>query len=191
MNTLISRAVPTIPIQFPEYTAAQQYMATTSAKKVELPNHIKQYEKSVQELCDSINYTGIIHVTVDEKELKAGQTQRKPELHVDGRFTGSLWGHPNPGWNHVCNEIPLQRMTVAVASNVARCKVYQGDFVGQPSEQGDLSHIRDQVGDGEVIPENEWYILSPDCVHESLPAETNTRRSFIRVAFEDVVPISS
>lgn len=189
--TLISRSRYIQDIEFPPYTGRQQYMATTSGEEVSLPRHIAVYNRVVQELCESLNYRGLIHVTVDEKELKIGQTQRKPELHVDGRFMKHLtkynqeggWG--NGGWNHTCNELPINRMSIAVASSVARCKVYHGDFNAIPSEQGDLSHIRDQVGEGLLVPRNEWHLMSPDCVHESLPADTICNRSFIRVAFED------
>lgn len=187
---LISRSKYIGNIDFPTYTGRQHYMATTRGDAVHLPAHISVYESRVFELCNALNYRGVIHVTVDEKRLEVGQTQRKPELHVDGRFMKNLtkynseggWG--NGGWNHTCNEIPA-RMSVAVASSVARCKVYNGDFEGTPSEQGNLSHIRDQVGEGLLVPKNEWHLLSPDCVHESLPADKICDRSFIRVAFED------
>lgn len=175
------------PIVFPEYKGRQHYMATTSGVSVELPDHISEYNKEVQELCDALNYKGLIHVTIDEKVVKKGASQRKPELHVDGRFTGSMWGHPSPAWNHFCNEVPIPRMSVAVASTLARCKVYTGTFEGVPSIQGDLSHIRNQVGEGQLVPANEWHLLSPDCVHESLPFESDAERSFIRVAFEDAI----
>lgn len=179
---LLSRSKYVGGIEFPQYAGRQHYMATTSGENVSLPEHISCYDRAVQRLCDALSYKGIIHVTIDEKELQVGQTQRKPELHVDGRFNGQAWGHT--GWNHYCNEVPIPRMSVAVASTVARCKVYHGDFVGTPGPQGDLSHIRDQVGEGILVPANEWHVLSPDCVHESLPMEQKCRRSFIRVAFE-------
>jgi hypothetical protein len=179
------------PIVFPEYAGRQYYMATTMGHSVSLPEGIEAYNVPVQKLCDLIEYKGIIHVTIDEKVVKKGHTQRKPELHVDGRFTGASWGHPSPGWNHFCNELPIQRMSVAVASSLARCKVYNGVFIGTPNEQGDLSHIRNQVGEGDLVPANEWYLLSPDCVHESLPFDYEAPRSFIRVAFEDEVLLSA
>ena len=163
-------------------------MATTNGDLVQLPEQISVYNEVVQQLCDELSYKGIIHVTIDEKIVHSGCTQRKPELHVDGRFTGTDWSHtPGPGWNHYCNELPIPRMSVAVASSLARCKVYNGIFIGTPSEQGDLSHIRDQVGEGSLVPANEWHLLSPDCVHESLPFDADAKRSFIRVAFEDQV----
>ena len=168
----------------PNFNSLQHYMAKTNSNKVVLPNNIKHYEPIVQDLCSTLNYDGIIHVTVDEKLVKKGKTQRKPELHVDGRFSGMDWSHPYPGWNHVCNELPIPRMSVAVISNLARCKVYHGKFEATPSEQGDLSHIRHLVGDGKLVPANEWHLLTPDCVHESLPFEVDAERIFVRVAFE-------
>jgi hypothetical protein len=182
---LNSRSMFVGNLVFPVYAARQHYMATTIGKEVNLPSHISVYNKIVQNLCAALKYSGIIHVTIDEKVVHKGQTQRKPELHVDGRFTGMDWSHPSPGWNHVCNELPIPRMSVAVASSLARCKVYNGTFEGTPSIQGDLSHIRNQVGDGYLVPANEWHLLSPDCVHESLPFEEEAERSFIRVAFEE------
>lgn len=180
---LLSRSQFVSNMIFPRFNSRRVYMATTEGANVCLPQPIEAYNHAVQLLCSMLGYKGKIHVTVDEKNLEAGQTHRKPELHVDGRFMGMSWGHS--GWNHTCNEIPLVRMSVAVASSLARCKVYNGDFVGTPSEQGDLSHIRGQVGEGALVPANEWHLLSPDCVHESLPVVTNSQRSFIRVAFED------
>jgi hypothetical protein len=180
---LDSRSRFVTEIKFPAFMGRQHYMATTHGGQVDLPDHIAVYNDRVQALCNKLGYSGIIHVTIDEKLVRKGATQRKPELHVDGRFTGTDWGH-SPGWNHVCNEVPLPRMAVAVASNLARCKVYNGIFDGTPSIQGDLSHIRDQVGEGVLVPANEWHLLSPDCVHESLPMDEDAERSFIRVAFE-------
>lgn len=188
---LISTSRYVRDIDFPKFKGRQKYMATTTGDKVYLPDHLNAYTQSVQELCDSLSYTGRIHVTIDEKRLKAGETQRKPELHVDGRFMKDIdlgvEGWNNSGWNHTCNELPVERMSVAVASSVSRCRVHNGIFEGTPSEQGDLSHIRDQVGTGLLVPANEWHLLSPDCVHESLPMDKDVERSFIRVAFEEAV----
>ena len=160
-------------------------MDTTIGANVRLSEGVAIYEKEVQNLCDFLKYDGIIHVTIDEKFIEAGKTQRKPELHVDGRFTGMSWAHPSPGWNHFCNELPLPRMAVAIASSLPKCRVYHGRFDAEPNHQGDLSHIRNQVGEGSLVPANEWHLLSPDCVHESMAFDSSAKRSFIRVAFEE------
>jgi hypothetical protein len=188
---LNSNSTTVAPIKFPEFTGVRTYMVTTTGVNVVLPENLKPYEEQVQNLCDVVGHKGVIHVTVDEKELTEGETHRKPEPHVDGRFLASLnnfnygWHHAVvSGWNHTCNEIP-NRMAVAVASNVPACRVFHGTFIGTPSEQGSLQHISDQLGEGKVISANNWHLLSPDCVHESLPVDTNCKRSFIRVAFDD------
>lgn len=168
---------------FPVYEGRQYYMASTKGKKVRLPKCIAIYEKMVQNLCNILQYTDSIHVTIDEKILDVNQTQRKPGPHVDGRFNGEDWSH-HPGWNHYCNELPISRMAIAVASSYPGCKVYEGLFEGEPSEQGDLSHIKNQLGKGKLLNANEWHILSPDCIHESMPMVKKTKRQFIRVAFE-------
>jgi len=178
---LISRSKYIKDITFPEFKGRQLYMSHTNGENVQLDDSISIYNSEVQALCDRLNYKMDIHVTVDEKFLKAGETQRKPKPHVDGRFMSGGWSH---GWNHYCNEVPLKRMAIAVASNVARCKVFNGVFTGEPSEQGDCSHLSDQLGEGVIVPENQWHLLSPDCVHESMPMDYDCVRSFIRVAFD-------
>jgi hypothetical protein len=203
MQKLNSNSTVVAPIKFPEYTGVRTYMVTTTGVNVVLPENLKPYEEQVQNLCDVVGHKGTIHVTVDEKELTEGETHRKPEPHVDGRFLQDgqfSWGHANAGnfegfncgwdhavvsgWNHTCNEIP-NRMAVAVASNVPACRVFHGIFEGTPSEQGSLQHIANQLGKGQIVSANNWHLLSPDCVHESLPVNFDCKRSFIRVAFED------
>lgn len=73
-------------------------------------------------------------------------------------------------------------MPVIVAANVSGCRAWRGTFEGQPSSDGDLSHIEHLLGEGEIIPPNVGYLLSPDCVHESMIFEQPTRRSFLRIA---------
>jgi hypothetical protein len=188
MQKLNSNSTAVAPIKFPEYTGVRTYIITTTGVNVVLPENLKPYEEQVQNLCDVVGHKGVIHVTVDEKELTEGETHRKPEPHVDGRFEGfnSGWNHEitNYSWNHTCNEIP-NRMAVAVASNVPACRVFHGTFEGTPSDQGSLQHIADQLGKGQIVSANNWHLLSPDCVHESLPVNFDCKRSFIRVAFEN------
>jgi hypothetical protein len=47
-------------------------------------------------------------------------------------------------------------------------------------EDGDLSHL--VLGEGEILPANVGYLLSPDCVHESMILGADTKRTFLRIA---------
>ena len=76
-------------------------------------------------------------------------------------------------------------MTIIVAASVPGCIVYDGKFEGEPASDGDLEHIRGQLGPGYLLAANRGYLLSPDCVHESMVFESPTKRTFLRIAFQD------
>ena len=127
--------------------------------------------------------TGVAHMTVDEKMVQPGMSQRRPKPHVDGCFMPQTMSwNPVPGWLHNCNNIPVSRMPIIVAASVPGCRAWRGQFDGQPASDGDLSHIMDQLDDGEVFPANKGFLLSPDCVHESMIFDQLVKRTFLRIA---------
>ena len=126
---------------------------------------------------------GRAYMTVDEKTVPAGATQRRPGPHVDGCFSADRmsWTH-DPTWLHVCNNVPVPRMPVILASDTPGCRAWSGRFEGSPTETGDLSHISHLLGEGEILAPGVGYLLSPDCVHESLVMPKETKRTFLRIA---------
>ena len=166
----------------------QKYMHSFDLAAPSMPPGFEDYLGPVTALCAAAKATqGIAHMTVDEKTISAGMSQRRPKPHVDGCFVPSAgyWGHPAPGWNHMCNDIragAIRRMSVIVAASVPGCRAWRGVFEGQPASDGDLSHISDRLGEGEVVPASVGYLLSPDCVHESMVFDAPTQRSFLRIA---------
>lgn len=176
-------------------------MHSFDLSRIEMAQGYEDYLEPVLALCLSANATeGIAHMTVDEKIIEAGMSQRRPKPHVDGCFMpvsssglpnwshegGGVWSHEGAGgggWAHYCNDIrvgPVRRMPVIVASSVAGCRAWRGVFEGEPKSDGDLSHL--ELGEGEVLPANHGYLLSPDCVHESMIFDKPTQRSFLRIA---------
>lgn len=170
------------------YAGRQKYMHSFDLAAPVMADGFEDYLEPVIALCEAAGETtGIAHMTVDEKIVTAGMSQRKPKPHVDGCFMPERmdWSHPGPGWAHYCNDIgrgPIQRMAVIVAASVAGCRAWRGQFDGLPANDGDLSHIADHLGAGEVLPANVGYLLSPDCVHESMIFDKPTQRSFLRIA---------
>lgn len=168
------------------YQGRQEYMVPFDLSDICLPQHLSDYVGIVKDLCKAAKaVAGKAYLTIDEKVVERGCTQRRPHPHVDGCFLpefGRWGGHPNPGghWNHYCNCVPVARMPVIVASSVPGCKAWEGDFDAEPKNDGDLQHL--QLGEGTLLPANTGYLLSPDCVHESLPMEKTTERTFIRIA---------
>lgn len=171
------------------YAGRQIYMHTFDLANPVMPKGYEDYLDPVVKLCRAANaYYGQAHMTVDEKIIQAGMSQRRPKPHVDGCFIPRLnqWGGSGgSGWNHYCNDVgssEVGRMSVIVAASVSGCRAWKGTFNGRPARDGDLSHIMDQLGRGEVLPANVGYLLSPDCVHESMIFDTETKRTFLRIA---------
>lgn len=176
---LISNFHKLIPVQLP-YTGRQFYMHAFNIANPTMPEGFEDYTEPVRALVTASGVkTGIAYLTVDEKVITAGMSQRRPGPHVDGCFMPEKmkWGS---GWNHYCNNIPFERMPIIVAASVPGCKAWRGKFDAQPTESGDLSHL--ELGEGEVLPPSMGYLLSPDCVHESLRFEKDTQRTFLRIA---------
>jgi hypothetical protein len=165
----------------------QMYMHSFDLNAPIMAEGFEDYLLPVQALCRAAGVVnGIAHMTVDEKVVQAGMSQRRPLPHVDGCFVpaNAAWGH-EPSWLHYCNNIrtsPIPRMAVIVVASVAGCKAWRGKFEGMPRDDGDLSHIADQLKEGEVLAANVGYLLSPDCVHESMMFSQLTRRTFLRIA---------
>lgn len=174
------------PITFPPYRARQKYMHTFDLSNPNMAEGFEDYQPLVVELCQRARvFSGEAHMTVDEKLLLVGQTQRRPGPHVDGCFVPAIgkWGHdPGGGWLHGCNNVgrKLGRMPVIVAASEIGCKAYPGIIDGEPTSDGDTSHLT--LPTGKFLHPNRGFLLSADCVHESLPALRNICRSFLRIA---------
>lgn len=180
---------PLAAIILPPFAGRQMRYHAFNLAAPQMPDGYSDYAECVTALCKSADaMSGEAYLTVDEKLITAGMSQRRPKPHVDGCFrkvSQSWGGGGGGGWLHYCNDVgasQIGRMAVIVAASVPGCRAWKGKFLGRPAKDGDLSHIADQLGEGELLPANFGYLLSPDCVHESLTFEQNTLRTFIRIA---------
>lgn len=177
------------PISFPAFTGRQVKYHTIDLARIDMPTGFEAYMAPVMRLCREAGATsGEAYVTVDESVIEAGRSQRRPRPHVDGRFVAERmdWSHPPaPAWLHHCNDIGAgkpSRMSVIVAASVEGCRAWRGQFIGRPGPDGDLTHISYQLERGEVLPAGVGYMLSPDCVHESMIFAERVERAFLRIA---------
>lgn len=196
MNELHSDYRRLIPVSLP-YRGRQKYMHTFDLAAPKMAAGFEDYLGPVLALCRAAGAArGEAHMTVDEKIVAAGMSQRRPGPHVDGCFMpeAARWGHEGPSWLHYCNEIargPIARMPVVVAATVAGCRAWRGRFAGAPKSDGDLSHIVPQLDAGEVLAANVGFLLSPDCVHESMVFARDTKRTFLRIALPNDFPFDA
>ena len=177
------------------YKGRQKYMHTFDLSDPIMAEGFDDYATPVRALCNAAGAKqGIAYMTVDEKIIRPGWSQRRPRPHVDGVFIpdrlhrngetmGDWGGGGGGGWNHSCNDIGVgetRRMPVIVAASAVGCRVWRGLFDGNPAEDGDLSHLA--LDDGEIVPAGIGYLLSPDCVHESMIQPLAVQRTFLRIA---------
>lgn len=190
---LVSDYRPLCNVSLP-YKGRRHYAHSFDLSTPVMREGFEDYLEVVMALCESAGAkSGIAHMTVDERVVTAGRSQRRPGPHVDGVFMpekfnparnamGS-WGGGGGGWNHHCNDIglgPVRHMPVIVAASEVGCRVWRGLFDATPSEDGDLSHL--PLDGGEVVPAGIGYLLSPDCVHESMIQQKHVKRTFLRIA---------
>jgi len=188
MQTLLSDYRELLPVKFPPFLGRQKYMHTFDLSHPIPAPGFEDYFEVVYNLCHAAGAReGLAHMTVDEKIVKAGMSQRRPKPHVDGCFIPSVsnWGHDGGGgrWNHYCNNVAAEkmgRMPVIVAASAVGCRAWRGVFEARPASDGDLSHL--ELGEGEVLPANVGFLLSADCVHESMILAEDTQRTFLRIA---------
>jgi hypothetical protein len=174
------------------YAGRQHYMHAFDLANPVMRAGFEDYAEPVRLLCAAAGATsGTAYMTVDEKVVAAGWSQRRPKPHVDGVFmpdrlnpdgkTMGAWGGGN--WNHYCNDIGVggvRRMPVIVAASAVGCRVWRGQFDTMPAADGDLSHLA--LDEGEIVPAGVGFLLSPDCVHESMIQQAPTKRTFLRIA---------
>lgn len=178
------------------YMGRRHYMHSFDLSKPVMRKGFEDYASIVAALCAAAGAKeGTAHMTVDEIVVKAGRSQRRPGPHVDGCFIPGKkhryikdaigdWGGGG-GWLHYCNDVgrgPVQRMAVIVVASEPGCRVWNGKFTGEPTKDGDLQHISQQLDEGTILPRNVGFLLSPDCVHESIVLKENTQRTFLRIA---------
>jgi hypothetical protein len=173
------------PVVLPQGGSRQFYMHGFDAANPQMPEGYDDYLDPVLALLEAAGvHEGKSWMTVDEKVVLAGMSQRRPGPHVDGKFNikAVSWGGGGGGWNHSCNLIPTVRTPVIVASTVSACRAWAGEFDAVPNESGGLEHIEDQLGEGVILPAHVGYLLSGDCIHESMRVERDTQRTFLRIA---------
>lgn len=167
-----------------------------------LPSFLGEWTDAILSLdCTFDGLDGTLaYVTIDQKRLQAGETLRRPGVHVDSevlpfahpnapgphghRFKS---GHPNgPGPSHPTPWTPLQPAFthgMVVASNAYGCDAWLGEFEGTPGPTGDCAHLVDQCTDDKriALKPNWAYWMNGSCVHESLPMTEPTIRQWLRV----------
>ncbi|AFQ96579.1 hypothetical protein STRATTON_129 [Erwinia phage vB_EamM_Stratton] len=199
-----SIAIPMGTVQFPEFSGIRIYLAEALAgvahKLVEGP-----YSAIVRKMLDDAQIPADqkVFLTIDEKELAAGQPHRRGGAHIDGVYdmfadeTRMGWGGGG-GW---LNGVPGRMLDDAghkrsyqnenggmlIVSSFPACQVWTGELDGVAGQGGSCEHLRDKFDTLEtsVMDANRVYKASSMCIHESLPVTQDVKRQLLRITLSE------
>jgi len=164
----------------PEFAGVRIQLMPVQMRDVNsLPFGLRDWDRLFHRLCSFVpGVNGIAYLTIDQRWTLAGETHRRPGLHVDGM--GSWGGGGGWGGNGM----------ITVSSH-SGCVAYNREFTGEPRrgvdcgdpDEGDCGHLWGQCeGTGTMLEPNVAYLCNPMCVHESVPVEQDCFRTFVRLS---------
>lgn len=126
---------------------------------------------------------GVGYLTLDEALVRAGETHRRPGLHVDGIGTDGQAGGWGAGGGYGASGMTM------VSSHVG-CVAWNQAFGGHPKPDGDCAHLDPELDPAAAVvlqPLNVYW-CGPMTVHKALPMPTDTHRQFCRVSYPSSAP---
>jgi hypothetical protein len=149
-----------------------------------LPPSLARWVPTIERLCELCPSHGTGYVTIDEALVRAGETHRRPGLHVDGvgpAGVGSWAAEPGP-WGGPGGML--------IAASHLGCRAWSQAVDGELRPNGDCAHMADKLDASAVVPmlAGRAYWLGPYCVHEALPMPVDTRRQVVRVSMPSTAP---
>lgn len=151
------------------------------------------------------------YLTIDAKEVKAGQSQRRPGAHIDGNFLDDMYlrelrrvdpggwtqGGGN-GWkvgeggNTLTSEQHKQSYCsdkggMLIMSTYPACKGWVGSFDDVAAIGGDCTHLN--LNEGFILKPNTVYYGNSQFIHESLPVDKNVFRIMMRITLPKDYPV--
>lgn len=141
-----------------------------------LPDSLKGYGETVARSFPVMG-AGVGYITVDEAEVQAGTTHRRPGLHVDGRGSwggGGTWASRG----------------MYVAASRFGCVGYDQEFEGEVEDDGGAEHLRDQcrARDQVTMEGHCLFFCNGLAVHESVARPFDMKRQFLRVSLPNSCP---
>ena len=149
--------------------------------RMSLPEYLRPWYEILELMAQ--DHIGIGYLTIDEAHVRAGETHRRPGLHVDGVGPNGDIGGWGGGGKYASNGMTM------VSSHVG-CVGYAQDFFGWPGPNGDCEHLAGQISDeGEtVLQPGTVYWCSSLAVHQAIPMQEDVLRQFCRVSFPSDAP---
>lgn len=167
-------------ISFPEFTGLRIMMMPFRLEDADtIPDFMPQWRSAVGDLIALSNVkNGTAYLTIDEAHVVAGETHRRPGMHVDGL---GAWGGGGGKGSWAANGM-------LIASNRIGCRGWHQTFAGEPGPNGECEHLAEQCGPEILMQPGRVYWCSPLAVHESIPQRETGARAFVRLSMPSDAP---
>lgn len=179
---------------FPAFLGERVYM-TEFRKANGLPVELERWQPTVDAMLDGVDAPGSIFIMIDQSQVRAGQAQRRPGVHIDGYWNPAIQAHgggghhgsapcrgkwdSSPSWLHCDFREPE---ALILAANVTASRAFSGAFAGTPGEGGDFSHL-DLTGLQEHrLEAGTVYAGNVTMLHESLAVQHDCLRTLVRLS---------
>lgn len=186
------------PTTFP---AGERIYMLEFSQKTRLPAHYRHWQRVVDSMLEGISTRAPVFLMVDAGYVRAGDTPRRPGLHVDGHWVPGVSAHGTPGTppGHGRHHLPrVQREpdlvggvyqltgtgydeAVILATTVTGAVAYSGDYHAEYGRDGEVD--REVIRGMQIVPllaDSVWE-GNAALVHESLPATVSGYRQVVRL----------
>lgn len=193
MNTYPSVVEQRGAVVFPQFTGERVYMREIR-KNRPLPQDLSRWQATVDSMLDGVDTDGPVYLMIDQSMVKAGVTQRRPGLHIDGYWhpdtlchggggrhcsVSSAWRTGGGRWGASTFK---EKEALILASDVSASRAMKGTFTGQVGEGGDCSHIDVSTLEEVLLLAGKVYAGNVTMLHESLPVSVDTQRTLVRLS---------
>ena len=173
------------PISLPPWQGRQKLGHVFHPYKASITPEYESYLDIVNYLCLLRKITTTIYMTIDESIVEPGQTQRRPEIHIDGCWIPEQYKSVTVLHDSQTVFNNIKRMPFIVCVNEFPCRVFEGDYDIPAQYHGNYDKFESILGSWRILEPNRAYYFSADCLHQSVPVPRKSHRSFFRIAFHD------
>jgi hypothetical protein len=155
----------------------------TAFERGEIPAGLEDFADTIKAMTSDINYKyGFL--TIDEGLVKAGSTQRRSGVHIDGNWLGERHG----GHNSIMAHGPVHRLSgieqqLVIASSTIGCDVFLGKYEQRGRfNGGDCSYVdTSSLKHLRTLPGVAYVGGACSMLHEAAPIDKDLKRTFVRI----------
>lgn len=179
----------------PTFTGERIYMRPFTREA-----DLGRWTPTVLAMLDGIEWDGDAYLMVDQQRVVAGETSRRPGLHVDGWWDPGVSAHGGVGRPPSHRARPTHRQApprhqqpshmhgsgwkregILLASDVQGCRAFAGLFPDDVGERGNCAHLDGEGMTPVVFDANRVYAGNVTMLHESLPVVADCLRTVVRI----------